>query len=137
MNFERPSNKERREGEQHERNEATISEALERAIVLRTMKNWLGQFMARHAAEDPERPLRLTSTRNDFRDALAYDRAAAEEQGHIEDAAALEAMEKRFADEDIIPPEAQTMKEIIGTLNDAYERMTKHAREANDFMRGE
>lgn len=123
MKFEQPS------GEQHEKVAPSVDKILERAILLRSMKNWLGPFMARHAAEDNEQPLGFESRREDFAAAITRDREAAEKEGLIEEASALKEMQEHFEDETLVPPEAQTMDEIIRALGDAYELMAKLARE--------
>ncbi|MDO8585267.1 MAG: hypothetical protein Q7R85_04100 [bacterium] len=124
MNFEH-------QGEEQRENEPlSVDKLLERAILLRSMKNWLEPFMARHAGEDAEQPLDDESRRENFAAAITHDQQAAEEQGDIEGAAKLEEMRERFANKDIVPPEAQTVQEIIDALSDGYERMAKLAREA-------
>ncbi|MBI2406250.1 MAG: hypothetical protein HYV25_01550 [Candidatus Harrisonbacteria bacterium] len=126
MNFERPS------GEQREKETPSIDKVLERAIMLRSMKNWLGPFMARHAAEDAEQPLGYESRREDFVAAITRDQEAAEDRGDIEGAAKLEEMRKHFENKTLVPPEVQTMKEIVLALGEEYERAAKLAREARE-----
>lgn len=123
MSFERPSSE-----EQHEKELLSVDKILERAILLRSMKNWLGQFMARHAAEDADQPLGYKSPRESFNAAITHDREAAEERGDIGGAAALKEMREHFDNETLIPPEAQTLKEIIAALSDEYARLAKLAR---------
>lgn len=120
MKFEQPSGEEQREKEP-----LSVDKILERVILLHSMKNWLGEFMMRHAeGEELEKPL---ETREDFFATITRDRKAAEDRGDIESAAALEEMTKRFQDERNIPLEAQKMDEIIATLREECERMKKLA----------